>query len=139
MDYLVYVEHSAENLQFFLWYRNYVRRWEKLSDAEKKLAPEWVHSDSEVPNLTAKEEEADNGDAKTKKRRPSGVLSRILQDGEWDKMADDSSKEDVTKDNQSFVSSSLGTFVAPLVADANANAGLKWQACIYSPASKYSS
>lgn len=41
MDYLFYVEQSAENLQFFLWYRNYVQRWSALVPRQKALSPAW--------------------------------------------------------------------------------------------------
>jgi hypothetical protein len=41
MDYLSYVEHAAENLQFFLWYCDYVQRWSKLSPREKAMSPVW--------------------------------------------------------------------------------------------------
>jgi hypothetical protein len=40
MRYLIYVEHCAENLQFYLWYKDYVQRFEKLPDREKELSPE---------------------------------------------------------------------------------------------------
>ncbi|KAK5072661.1 hypothetical protein LTR64_004865 [Lithohypha guttulata] len=42
MDFLVYIEHDAENLQFYLWYRDYVKRWSELPEREQKLAPEWT-------------------------------------------------------------------------------------------------
>jgi hypothetical protein len=41
MNYLKYIEYSAENLQFFLWHRDYTARWEALKESEKALAPEW--------------------------------------------------------------------------------------------------
>lgn len=44
MNYLKYIEYSAENLQFFLWYRDFSSRWDKLSASEKALAPEWSAS-----------------------------------------------------------------------------------------------
>ncbi|KAH8153560.1 uncharacterized protein LAJ45_02373 [Morchella importuna] len=40
MRYLTYVEHSAENLQFYLWLRDYSARFEALPDNEKALSPE---------------------------------------------------------------------------------------------------
>lgn len=52
IDYLVYIEHNAENLQFFLWYRDYVRRFEALPENEKVLSPEWMPESSEVPDLS---------------------------------------------------------------------------------------
>ena len=42
MNYLQYIERSAENLQFFLWYRDYSKRFSALSSKEQMLAPEWV-------------------------------------------------------------------------------------------------
>ena len=41
MNYLIYIEHSAENLQFFLWFRDYTRRFTDLTPNERALAPEW--------------------------------------------------------------------------------------------------
>jgi len=41
MDYLVYVEHNAEFLQFFLWYYDYIQRWSGLLPRQKALSPVW--------------------------------------------------------------------------------------------------
>ncbi|KAK3946336.1 hypothetical protein QBC46DRAFT_415328 [Diplogelasinospora grovesii] len=41
MDYLLYVEHNAECLQFFLWYCDYIQRWSKLLPRQKALSPVW--------------------------------------------------------------------------------------------------
>ena len=38
MNYLLYVEFAAENLQFYLWLKNYVKRFNDLPDSEKALA-----------------------------------------------------------------------------------------------------
>jgi hypothetical protein len=50
MNYLQYIEHSAENLSFYLWYRSYVERFDKLPASEKALAPEWsaAQMDNEI-------------------------------------------------------------------------------------------
>ncbi|KAI9788871.1 MAG: hypothetical protein M1816_006535 [Peltula sp. TS41687] len=42
MNYLIYREHSAENLQFFLWYRDYCKRFAEVPASERVLAPEWT-------------------------------------------------------------------------------------------------
>jgi len=42
MNYLKYIEHNAENLQFYLWFRNYKTRFANLPDSEKSLSPEWT-------------------------------------------------------------------------------------------------
>jgi hypothetical protein len=42
MNFLKYIELSAENLQFFLWYRDYSKRFNALPESEKVLSPEWA-------------------------------------------------------------------------------------------------
>lgn len=51
MDYLHYVEFNAENLQFFLWLKDYTRRFEALPESERALSPEWTPVVKEVPDL----------------------------------------------------------------------------------------
>jgi hypothetical protein len=41
MNYLIYVTHDAENLQFYLWLRDYTRRFNALPESEKALSPRW--------------------------------------------------------------------------------------------------
>lgn len=42
MDYLQHIEYSAENLQFYLWFKDYERRWtESTDDKLKALSPDW--------------------------------------------------------------------------------------------------
>ena len=47
MNYLVYIEHAAENLQFYLWYRDYVKRFSDLPPNERSLAPVWSAEQAE--------------------------------------------------------------------------------------------
>lgn len=49
MDYLFYIERSAENLQFFLWYWDYVQRWSTLLPRQKALSPPWDPEKSTGP------------------------------------------------------------------------------------------
>lgn len=44
MNYLLYVEHAAENLQFFLWYRDYVERFNDANTLDTGLSPEWTQA-----------------------------------------------------------------------------------------------
>lgn len=48
MNYLIYIEHAAENLQFFLWYRDYCKRFENTPSSERALAPEWTAAQAEA-------------------------------------------------------------------------------------------
>ena len=55
MNFLKYIELSAENLQFFLWYRDYSKRFDELPASEKALSPEWtgsINSSGEASKLT---------------------------------------------------------------------------------------
>ena len=42
MQYLVYIERNAENLQFYLWYRDYAQRFSALALTEQVLSPEYT-------------------------------------------------------------------------------------------------
>ena len=42
MDYLMYVSHDAENLQFYLWMVDYHQRFRNAPQAEKELSPRWT-------------------------------------------------------------------------------------------------
>ncbi|KAF1917162.1 hypothetical protein BDU57DRAFT_517674 [Ampelomyces quisqualis] len=42
MNFLKYIELSAENLQFYLWYRDYSKRFNELPENEKALSPAWT-------------------------------------------------------------------------------------------------
>ncbi|KAK1967740.1 hypothetical protein LY78DRAFT_480308 [Colletotrichum sublineola] len=44
MNYLIYIEHSAENLQFFLWHRDYQKRFGEAKTSDMALAPEWTET-----------------------------------------------------------------------------------------------
>ena len=41
MNYLRFVSHDCENLQFYLWLQDYKTRFEALSSAQKSLSPPW--------------------------------------------------------------------------------------------------
>lgn len=44
LNYLMYIEHAAENLQFFMWYRDYKQRFEQADTTDLPLAPEWTQA-----------------------------------------------------------------------------------------------
>ena len=61
MNFLKYIELSAENLQFFLWYRDYSKRFNELPGSEKALSPEW-HGDKgngDVQKLSSRKAQAE--------------------------------------------------------------------------------
>jgi hypothetical protein len=57
MNYLIYIEHAAENLQFYLWFRDYTKRFEALDANQKALSPLWTFEklDPEAVRLDSNE------------------------------------------------------------------------------------
>ncbi|KAL0938003.1 uncharacterized protein CTRU02_207734 [Colletotrichum truncatum] len=56
MNYLVYIELAAENLQFFMWHKDYTKRFAEAKASETALAPEWTPAkESEVLQRLFKE------------------------------------------------------------------------------------
>ena len=53
MNYLIYIEHAAENLQFFLWYRDFAKRFSELPSNERSLAPVWTAEQAEQDEKTS--------------------------------------------------------------------------------------
>ena len=43
MDYMLYVEYSAENLKFFLWLHDYTERFNNLTESSKMLSPQYIY------------------------------------------------------------------------------------------------
>lgn len=57
MNFLKYIELSAENLQFYLWFRDYSKRFSELPENERNLSPEWTgekanFSDTKIASKT---------------------------------------------------------------------------------------
>ena len=54
MNYLIYIEHAAENLQFFIWHKDYLQRFNNLAASEQALAPVWTPEQADADsNQTA--------------------------------------------------------------------------------------
>lgn len=66
MNFLKYIELSAENLQFFLWYRDYSKRFNELPENEKALSSEWTG--------TANKGEAQHSKSSTKERAEAAAI-----------------------------------------------------------------
>jgi hypothetical protein len=67
MDFSKYIERNPENLQFYLWYRDYLKRFENLPSGERSLAPEWT------AERAAAEVEAARLEEKPKKVNPAAT------------------------------------------------------------------
>ncbi|KAL2131628.1 hypothetical protein VTI74DRAFT_4812 [Chaetomium olivicolor] len=80
MNYLIYVERSAENLQFFLWYRDYARRFRDAKTADLALAPEWTQAMEDEAVARIKKEHADKV-----RRPPSRDAAAIFKGTDFEK------------------------------------------------------
>jgi hypothetical protein len=56
MNYLLFVEHAPENLQFFLWVRDYAKRFDEMISSDKSLSPEWTQSQQDAAVQLAREQ-----------------------------------------------------------------------------------
>ena len=138
MDYLVYIEYNAENLQFFLWYRDYVRRFDALPEKEKVLSPEWMPEAKGLPNLSNDREKGE------KKKTKRDTLETAMDTGYDSKAAtlfDNESEFRTTptspgrhisamKGNGSTIASSVSESMTPSTVELTSQAWLKWRPCM---------
>ena len=118
MDYLVYISHDAENLQFFLWLQDYTRRFQNMPNSEQCLSPAWKFKEAPrtLMPITRSSERT---------LASMGIKDLSVHLGE-----EDNFNEDVL-DNLSHPASPTAASSSQTVsvAEANIQAGLKWQAC----------
>lgn len=142
MNYLKYIEYSAENLQFYLWYRDYASRWEQLKDGDRALAPEWK-TNAEVdlplspprPNRLAPQIAQvlkDTDFTKTSKPAvervdPFNTPQTISLDERQENGSDYASS---VSDEKTLLSSGNGNNHRVVTDQAFGEAGLKWKPCM---------
>lgn len=139
MNYLRYIEHSAENLQFFLWFRDYSARWAQLPASEKALSPEWSREQAET---------AFAANAPVRPKRENADVTAALKDTDFtdgskvyvadktdpfgtpSKSSEDEKMRDHMSDHGSSNVQTLGYSTHESIADqAFQDAGLKWKPC----------
>lgn len=59
MSYLIYVEHAAENLQFYLWFKDYEKRFNTNPTTDIELAPEWTSAMQDETIIRIRKEQVD--------------------------------------------------------------------------------
>lgn len=137
MNYLKYIEHDAENLQFFLWYKDYTVRFANLADSEKSLSPEWTAEQAQADTAayraqitskkmtpeTAAVMKAFDGDHENEK--PEGV--NPFNDSRESTIADPDNSSVDTRPLSAAQTSKTG--YSQRVESAFEEAGLKWQPC----------
>lgn len=141
MNYLKYIERDAENLQFYLWFRDYKTRFANLPDSEKSLSPEWrndlPHTDtagyrSNIPSKRMTPEttevmkafDEEYGNKKLEEVNPFNG-SRESTATNHDATSTDTRAQSTTISTESGFSQKAQ--------QAFEEAGLKWQPCLSSP------
>ena len=145
MNYLLYVEHAAENLQFFLWIRDYIVRFSELPESLKILSPPvdvekleveppktpltpksaskntaiiFKGTDFDAPQVTTLEVSCDSFESPL----PSPAGEKPASITPWD-------------DGTTTLSGSRRTDTRQAVANAFESADVKWQPCQYGSSS----
>jgi hypothetical protein len=78
LNYLKYVEHAPENLQFFLWFKDYEKRFNSIAQNEKDLAPEWTEA------LVESERKEYRNQIKKTKTGVSQTASELFKNSDFD-------------------------------------------------------
>lgn len=126
MDYLVYVSHDAENLQFWIWLQRYTAKFYALPPSEQALSP--PYSAPEAVQPTGNEV---NQPPRTTEKPRFGVSEYEVNFDQQEPPMTPAGAMSPQFDKQSFLSGIATTnrSVVDSVEDANAQAGLKWQSC----------
>ena len=83
MNYLVYVEHAAENLQFYLWFKSYEKRFAEATSSEVVLSPEWTQAMEDEVVARVRKEQVD------KMRREPAATAAIFKGTDFERQAGD--------------------------------------------------
>ncbi|KAL7938232.1 hypothetical protein V8C35DRAFT_145202 [Trichoderma chlorosporum] len=81
MNYLVYVEHAAENLQFYLWFKSYEKRFAEAKVSDVALAPEWTQAMEDEAVAKVRKEQVD------KMRREPPTTAALFKGTDFEKQA----------------------------------------------------
>lgn len=139
MNFLKYIELSAENLQFFLWYRDYSKRFNELPGSEKVLSPEWqgsannseapkLHTKKSIPETSAILDGTDFASEKTVKHSDRSTSNNPFFTPPHTPTSD-SARRDESLDSYDESMTTGRVNHSERAAGAFENAGLKWKPC----------
>jgi hypothetical protein len=133
MDYLIYIAHDAETLQFYLWLQDYKRRYSALRKEEQYLSPEWrAAKQAEDRRLAHKKSTAENlGDFPVMDKESAIRMTELSLAAKEVFDEPPMSPTATATDYESFITKSVHSqkTVQELAEDASQQAGLKWQPC----------
>lgn len=126
MDYLVYVSHDAENLQFWLWLQAYTKKFYSAPPSEQALSPPWSVVEGLQPTGNDPSQPP-----KTAEKSKFAVSAYEINFDQQEPPISPTRPMSPQFDKQSFISGIASTTrsAADSVEDANAQVGLKWKSC----------
>lgn len=123
MEYLVYVSHDAENLQFWLWYQDYSHRFFAASKYEQALSPPWHKAEVPRPHSNDSNQTGATVFERDKPITSGGVMIPEIR---FDHIHRQSSLNLSHQDTQSLASTASATlYHAESVEDADMQMGFK--------------
>ncbi|CAF9919552.1 MAG: hypothetical protein ALECFALPRED_001215 [Alectoria fallacina] len=130
-EYLVYVSHDAENLQFWLWYEDYSHRFFAASKCEQALSPPWYKA--EVPRPQSNDSNQ-TGATVFDRENPVKTGGALILELRFDHVHRPSSLNFSHLDTQSLASTTSTTlYRAESVEDADTQMGLKCKSFTIQP------
>jgi len=113
MNYLIYVERAAENLQFFLWYKDYEKRFfSNIKSSDLDLSREWTQEMEDQAILRLKKEHADKARQRSAKK-PDDSLAKIFEGTDFEKPDGIQSRKQSSVKIQTFNGSGGDPFSTP--------------------------
>ncbi|KAF2149532.1 hypothetical protein K461DRAFT_281915 [Myriangium duriaei CBS 260.36] len=133
----MYIEHDAENLQFYLWCRDYTERFEKLPASEKALSPEWssIQTDADVNAVYSAHKKLDPSIAAAfqgtdfHKSPRTGAKEHDPFADDWTSMRSSTEKRDMSESDTIRTDAPSAVSEATIAAKADeafGDSGLKW-------------
>ncbi|KAK0613065.1 hypothetical protein B0T17DRAFT_620423 [Bombardia bombarda] len=84
MNYLIYIERAAENLQFFLWYYDYIRRFVLANSSDLALAPRWTNAMEDEVAVRIQKDHAENA----RKEPTTGLVAELFRGTDFEGRAE---------------------------------------------------
>lgn len=131
MDYLIYIAHDAETLQFYLWLKDYKKRYRALRKEEQALSPEWQVAAKEVRLNHKKSNAGSTGNFPIMDKESAIRMTELSTAAKEVFEEPPMSPTATATDYESFITKSVHSqkTVQELAEDASQQAGLKWQPC----------
>ncbi|QDS67512.1 hypothetical protein FKW77_001639 [Venturia effusa] len=131
MDYLIYVAHDAETLQFYLWLKDYRKRYAALRKEEQALSPEWkIAKPVEDRKLARKKSSRGSLEAFPQIDKEAEVRMKELSKAAREVFDEPPLSPTATAtDYDSFIAKSVNSHktMQEVAEDATKEVGLKWQ------------